>query len=148
MTGTLGRYFKANVRYGLFCIYPILLLLGFVIFAVLLAGVAAALLGVPSAPVTAPLIAVAVFALLMRLVAIHLDFALADWCFAADLVRDTAPGLDESSIGSPITSSSASGPDADEVVLSGVSLGAVMMAEAIDRAGREPDRLWFRRGRS
>ena len=54
--GTLARYFRANVRYGLFFIYPILLLLGFAILAVL-AGVGAALLGVPPPSVTAPLIA-------------------------------------------------------------------------------------------
>ena len=65
VTGTLRRYFKANVRYGLFFIYPILVLVGFLILGIL-AGVAAALLGIPAAAVTAPLLAILVFALLMR----------------------------------------------------------------------------------
>ena len=96
VTGTLRRYFKANVRYGLFFIYPILVLVGFLILGIL-AGVAAALLGIPAAPVTAPLLAILVFALLMRFLGgyFYLDFALADWAFAADLARDDVAGLDD-----------------------------------------------------
>jgi hypothetical protein len=147
--GTLTRYFRANVRYGLFFIYPILLLAGFLILGIL-AGVGAALLGVPAAPVTAPLIAIVVFAVLMRVLGgyFYLDFALADWAFAADLARDEVAGLDAILERFTEEVTAALGDhDADEVLLSSVSLGAVMMAETIDRVcGREPEvGLWFRR---
>ncbi|MBN9023383.1 MAG: hypothetical protein J0H08_15100, partial [Rhizobiales bacterium] len=46
--GTLARYFRANIRYGLFFLYPLLLLFGFVVLGVL-AGFAAAALGIPAA---------------------------------------------------------------------------------------------------
>jgi hypothetical protein len=147
--GTLARYFHANVRYGLFFIYPILLLAGFLVLAIL-AGVGSALLGIPAAAVTAPIIGIAVFAVLMRVLGgyFYLDFALADWAFAADLARDRIPDLD------PVierfteeVTAALRDRDADEVLLSSVSLGAVMMIEAIDRVcGREPDvGVWFRR---
>jgi hypothetical protein len=147
--GTLARYFRANVRYGLFFIYPILLLVGFLILGSL-AGVGAALLGIPAAPVTAPLVAIVVFAVLMRVLGgyFYLDFALADWAFAADLARDEVAGLDAvlERFTEEVTAALRD-HDADEVLLSSVSLGAVMMAEAIDRVcGREPEvGLWFRR---
>lgn len=149
VNGTLARYFRANVRYGLFFIYPILILVGFLILG-LAAGVGAALLGVPAAVVTAPLIAIVVFAVLMRVVGsyFYLDFALADWAFAADLARDRVAGLDAvlERFTEEITAAFRD-HGADEVLLSSVSLGAVMMAEAIDRVcGREPEvQLWFRR---
>ncbi len=149
LNGTLSRYFRANVRYGLFFIYPLLILVGFLILGVA-AGVAAALLGVPAAPVSAPLIGIAVFAVLMRVVGgyFYLDFALADWAFAADLARDAVRGLDAviERFTEEVTDALAD-RDADEVLLSSVSLGAVMMIEAIDRVcGREPDvGIWFRR---
>ncbi len=147
--GTLARYFRANVRYGLFFIYPILLLAGFLILGIL-AGVGAASLGIPAAPVTAPLVAIVVFAVLMRVLGgyFYLDFALADWAFAADLARDEVAGLDAilERFTEEVTAALRD-HDADEVLLSSVSLGAVMMAETIDRVcGREPDvALWFRR---
>jgi hypothetical protein len=142
VTGTLRRYFRANVRYGLFFIYPILVLVGCLILGGL-AGVAAALFGIPAAPVTAPLLAVVAFALLMRFLGgyFYLDFALADWAFAADLARDEVAGIDDvlERFTAEVTDA-LNDRDADEVLLSSVSLGAVMMAEAIDRfCGREPN---------
>ena len=102
------------------------------------------------APVSAPLIAIAVFAGLMRVLGgyFYLDFALADWAFAADLARDEVAGLDAilERFTEEVTAALRD-HDADEVLLSSVSLGAVMMAETIDRVcGREPEvGLWFRR---
>ncbi|HET7714343.1 MAG TPA: hypothetical protein VFK86_01840, partial [Bauldia sp.] len=142
VTGTLGRYFKANVRYGLFFIYPILVLVGFLMLGIF-AAIAAAAFGIPAAPVTAPLLGILVFAMLMRVLGgyFYLDFALADWAFAADLARDEVPGLDAvlDRFTAEVTDALRDA-DADEVLLSSVSLGAVMMAEAIDRVcSREPD---------
>jgi hypothetical protein len=135
-TGTLSRYFKANLRYGLFFIYPLLTLFGFLLLGIL-AGVLAAWLGVPYAWLSAPLIGIVVFALLMRLLGgyFFLDFALADWAFAADLARRKIPGLEV--ILARFTEKVVEAmrdAESDEVLLSGVSLGAVMMVEALTRA--------------
>ena len=96
------------------------------------------------AAATAPLAALVVFALLCRFLGsyFYLDFALADWAFAADLARRDVDGLEavlERFTGVVVGSVRES--DADEVRRLGVSLGAVMMAEAIGAGarGREPD---------
>ena len=141
-TGTIFRYFKANVRYGLFVVYPVLILLGVALLGVL-AAIAAARLGVPLAPVSAPLVGIAAFVVLLRLVGnyVYLDFALADWAFAADLARRDIPGLEETlSEFAGAVSRAMRDPEADEVLLSSVSLGAVMLVEALARAyAAEPD---------
>jgi hypothetical protein len=147
--GTLAAYFRANVRYGLFFLYPLLLLFGFLLLGVA-AGIVAAMLGIPWAAVTAPLVGIVVFVLLLRFLGayFYLDFALADWAFAADLSRDAIPGLE------PVLErftdevfAALRDPDADDVLLSSVSLGAVMLAEAIDRIyASEPEAdVYFRR---
>ncbi|MCB1494663.1 MAG: hypothetical protein KDJ86_02665 [Bauldia sp.] len=137
-TGTLRRYFKANIRYGLFFIYPLLTLAGFVLLGIG-AGVLAAWLGMPLGWLGATLVGLVVFGLLMRFLGgyFYLDFALADWACAADLARRDIPGM-EDLIGQFAASviEAIRDPEADEVLLSGVSLGAVMMVEAIARAYR------------
>jgi hypothetical protein len=137
--GTVARYFKANIRYGLFCIYPLLVLAGFLVLGTL-AGIAAAALGVPAPAAVAPLIGIAVFVLLMRFLGsyFYLDFALADWAFAADLARDDIPGMDAVLTRFRDEVAAVLGDrDTDEILLSGVSLGAVMLVEAIDRLMRQ-----------
>jgi hypothetical protein len=137
--GTIKRYFKANVRYGAFVIYPILALVGFALLAVI-ATLLAVTLGVPWPAVSAPAIALVALLLLMRFLgsALYLDFALADWSFAADLARREVKGLDPvlDSFTATVLTRIREG-DADEVIVSGVSLGAVMMAEALARALKE-----------
>ena len=136
VTGTIFRYFRANIRYGLFVIYPILILLGVALLGVL-AGIVAARLGIPLAAVTAPLLGLAVFAGLLKVVGdyVYLDFALSDWAFAADLARRDVEGLEETltqfagEVGRAMRDA-----EADEVLLSSVSLGAVMLVEALSRA--------------
>jgi hypothetical protein len=149
LNGTLAGYFRANIRYGLFFLYPLLLLAGFLLLGIG-AAIVAAVLGIPAAPVTAPLVGIVVFVLLLRFLGayFYLDFALADWAFAADLSRDAIPGLE------PVLErftdevfAALRDPDADDVLLSSVSLGAVMLAEAIDRVyASEPEAdVYFRR---
>ena len=141
-TGTIFRYFKANFRYGLFVIYPILTLLGIAALAVL-AGVLSAQAGVPFAPVLSPLVGIIAFAVLLRLLGsyFYLDFALADWAFAADLARRDVPGLEDTlKRFADVVSAAMRDPKADEVLLSSVSLGAVMMVETLARGyAAEPD---------
>lgn len=135
-TGTMRRYFRCNIRYGLFAVYPLLLLVGFLLIAVV-AALGAALLGIPYTAVTVPLIGVATFVLLMRFLGAYffLDFALADWAFAADLCRRDCPGLEAllDQFADEVVDALRD-HEVDEVLLSGVSLGAVMMVEALARA--------------
>ncbi len=146
-TGTIRRYFKAHVRYGLFVIYPFLVL-GLFAVAALILGLIAWAAGVPDAPVAVPAIVLVSFALMLRLLGglFYLDFALADWAFAADLARGEVKGFeavvarfaDEVRAGCADT-------EADEVLLSSISLGAVMFVEAIARALKDDPAL-FRSG--
>jgi hypothetical protein len=146
--GTIRRYFRAYVRYGLFVIYPFLVLGLFAVAAIVL-GAAAALLGIPAAPVTAPLAAIVAFILLMRFVGnfFYLDFALADWAFAADLARGAVKGFDgviESFAGE--VKAAVEDGEADEVLLSSISLGAVMLIEAIGRVLARDPQVFARNG--
>jgi hypothetical protein len=139
--GTIRRYFRANIRYGLFVIYPFLVLGGCALLAALVA-LAAVWAGAPVPALTAPLAGVVAFALAMRLIGplFYLDFALADWAFAADLARRDIAGLDtvlDRFAGEVLAA--AEDEEADEVLLSSISLGAVMMAETIVRVlGERP----------
>jgi hypothetical protein len=135
-TGTIGRYFRANVRYGLFVIYPLLTLVGFLLLAIGV-GVVVGLSAVPLAPVLGLVGGLATFLVLLRFLGsyFYLDFALADWAFAADLARRDIPGLEDclQRFAGEVREAMRD-PDADEVLLSGVSLGAVMLVEALARA--------------
>jgi hypothetical protein len=148
LTGTIRRYFRANIRYGLFVIYPFLVLGGCALLALLIA-LAAAYAGVAAPILTVPLIALIAFTLAMRFIGslFYLDFALADWAFAADLARREIAGLDaviDRFAGEVLAA--AEDQEADEVLLSSISLGAVMMAEAIVRAlARNPAMCWRNR---
>jgi len=139
--GTIRRYFRAYVRYGLFVIYPFLVLGLFAIGAIGL-GVLAAAFGIPAPAIAAPLIALVAFALLMRFVGnyFYIDFALADWAFAADLARGEVKGFEAvvAQFAAEVRDA-CEDQEADEILLSSISLGAVMMVEAIGRAlDRDP----------
>jgi hypothetical protein len=140
--GTIRRYFSANFRYGLFVIYPFLVAGLFVALAIV-AAIVAAIAGIPAAPVSAPLLGLVAFAGLMRLGGgfFYLDFALADWAFAADLSRRQVTGLDSVLDGfAGEVVKAARDNEADEVLLSSISLGAVMLVEALARGlALDPD---------
>ena len=132
-TGTLRRFFETSLRYGLFVIYPLFLLILFAGLSVAAGGLAAGL-RVPSPAISAPLIGVAVFFLLFRFLGplFHLEFALADWAFAADLANGRVDGL-EANLDrfTKVVLAAIREPGVDEVVLSGFSLGAVMLVEVL-----------------
>jgi hypothetical protein len=141
LSGTIGRYFAANARYGMFVLYPFFLFVGFAVASFYL-GRAIAGIDLRFASAIGILVGLAVFLVLLRWAGsfFHLYFALADWCFAADLVRGESVGLEEcldqfvDEVVARIN-----GDEYDEVILSGVSLGAVMMAETLARAlARDP----------
>jgi hypothetical protein len=146
--GTVRRYFRAYVRYGLFVIYPFLVL-GLFAVAAIVVGALAAILGIPAAWATAPLLAIIAFVLLMRFGGgfFYLDFALADWAFAADLARGEVKGFDEiiESFAGEVRAA-CDDTAADEVLLSSISLGAVMLIEAIGRVLQRDPALFARSG--
>jgi len=142
LNGTIWRYFVTNARYGLFVLYPFFLLIGFAALSVAI-GRAIASADLPYAAVFAVVIGAALFVALLRWAGdyFHLYFALADWSFAADMVRDAVPDLDKclEQFAEEIVARMGKA-QVDEVILSGVSLGAVMMVEALAKVlARDPD---------
>jgi len=135
-TGTAWRYFTVSWRYGLFFLYPVLLL-------ILFAGIAAALawqaMAHGLAGQFAAVLALGVFALLNvwpgRL--LMLQYMLDDWLFAQELVRHARPGLDArlESFARDIAERLRAG-GVDEIVFSGHSLGCALQADVLDRALR------------
>lgn len=138
MNGTVSRYFSGNWRYGLFVLYPFFMLIGFGLFAYF-AGKTVTGFELPLGFFWGAIAGLLIFAAALVWLGqyFQLYFALADWSFAADLVRDKAPGLSQcldqfaEEIVRRVRACAY-----DEVVLSGVSLGAVMMVEALARALR------------
>ena len=125
--GTLKRYMAAHWRYGLFAMWPLLLLGGAATGGV----VAGLLLGaLPGAGMAAGLTAVA-----CRYG--HIDLLLADWAFA----RDLAKGAHEARIARFADEViAARHAQVEEVVLVGHSLGAVFAVQALaESLRRDPD---------
>ena len=95
-TGTIRRYFRANIRYGFFVIYPFLVLGGFALMAAASRRGRGPCRHAGSRACRRRFSRSLAFAVLMRFGGsfFYLDFALADWAFAADLARRDIPGLD------------------------------------------------------
>jgi len=131
LNGTIGRFFRKARRYGLFSIYP---LVSLVLFLLLGWGVAASFYfsGVPEG--IAWLLGLVAFLALLYFLGhrIYLDFALDHWKFASDLAHRKVAGLDPlldrmaGELGEAIRDRSA-----DEVLVTGVSLGSVMAVETL-----------------
>lgn len=142
LTGTAFRYFRNNWRYGLFFAYPVVL----VAVAAVLAWAAASMpawFGLP-VPwyVQAPLAVLAFWGLVRwpgdRL---HLRYMLNDWTFAAGVARDLRPDY-RRRIETFVRAIevAAAGREADEILVVGHSLGAVLAIESLAGALRHrPD---------
>lgn len=135
-SGTAFRYFAVNWRYGLFFLYPILILL---VFAGLAAGVAwyATAWGLPV--LLTPVAALIVFALLTVWPGryVMLPYMLDDWLFAYELVHRSRTGLDERlDLFARDVAARLRAGEVDEIVLSGHSLGCALKVDVLDRALR------------
>ncbi len=134
--GTIFRYFAANARYGMFVLYPFLLLALFAVLA-FFAGRWIASTGFPLAALVGTLFGLGLFVTLLRWAGnyFHLYFALSDWRFAADVAQGKAPGFDDclDEFAGEVLAAVRQA-DYDEIILSGVSLGGVVMAETLARA--------------
>jgi len=132
--GALFGYFRTNWRYALFFLSP------FLVFAVLAGLAALAGAGIAHASgsaVLGALAALAALALLLRWPGqrLQLDLMFDDWVFARDYVRGRdavlEPRLDR--VARQITEA-ARRRDADEILIVGHSLGAVLAVDLLDRA--------------
>lgn len=135
-SGTAFRYFAVNWRYGLFFLYPILILLGFAAIGLTLAWHATSF-GLPVLLV--PVAALAVFAILNVWPGrfLMLPYMLDDWLFAYELVHRSRPGLDERlEVFARDVAARLRAGGVDEIVFSGHSLGCALKAEVLDRALR------------
>ena len=134
LSGTAFRYFRANFRYGLFYLYPLLqmavaLLAGWAVFAW---GSAAGVLR-PLAALAGLLATAALLWLGVR--RLHLALLLDDWAMAADLSR----GRNEAAQArvaafAALLPAQASAYPADEILLAVHSLGAAFAVPALARA--------------
>lgn len=135
-SGTAWRYFAVNWRYGLFFLYPILILTSFAAAGLALAWHATGY-GLP--PLLVPLAALAVFAGLIVWPGrfLMLPYMLDDWLFAYELVHRSRTGLDERlDVFAKDVAGQLRAGGVDEIVFAGHSLGCALKVEVLDRALR------------
>lgn len=131
--GALPRYFGANWRYALFFLYPFLVFAGLVGLSVLVAAPVTRLSGSLLAGIA---IGIALFALNWhwagRRMFLHLLFD--DWIFSRGYVRhgDPAVAAKLDRVARELVEAARGG--ADEVLVIGHSLGAVLAIDLLDRA--------------
>jgi hypothetical protein len=133
--GTLARYGRAHWRYLLFAALPVAMLAG-ALLAGLLAGLA---LGGGAGLAVG--IAVALGLVLLADRRAHLGHLFADWSFARDLAAGTRPEIAAriARFAEEIAAARRA-RDVEEVVLTGHSLGMVLLAQALAEAlARDPD---------
>lgn len=146
-TGTVFRYFKVSWRYGLFYLFPIVVLLAASALALLLGWLAAGLaagLGALAGTILGAAVALAVLTGLFFLAhrKLHLLTALDDWAMARDICRDRNEAirqrvrLQAEELASCLADG-ATRPET-ELVVATHSLGAVLAVMALDTAMRRP----------
>lgn len=139
--GALWAYLRTNWRYAGFFLYPYLLLAGFAGLAGLAGSLAARSAGSSLLGVAAALVC---FAALVRFMGrgFFLHHLLDDWIFARDYLRREDPVLGprlEAAAGR--LCAAARGGQADEILIIGHSLGAVLAIDLLDRALRQDPEL-------
>jgi len=139
VSGTVFRYFRANWRYGLFFLYPLLILAGFVALAVWSAVTAITFAGLHDALsfIAATILAFVIFALLVRFAGppLMLAYILDDWIFAHRLVRRARTGFSERlEIFAQDIAAKLRSQNVDEIIISGHSLGSAIKVAVVDRA--------------
>jgi hypothetical protein len=132
--GALWGYFRSNWRYALFFLYPYLLLAGLATVAALAGRHFAGALGSAVAGVA---VGAVIFAALLRWPGrrLYLPLMLDDWIFARAYVRGGHPVLEARlDHAANVIAAAARAGEADEIVIVGHSLGAVLAADLVDRA--------------
>ncbi|MCE7029504.1 hypothetical protein [Jiella avicenniae] len=147
-TGTVFRYFRVSWRYGLFYLFPIVLLLAAIALGLCLGWLAAVLaagLGAWPAALIGLVVAIAVLFGLLFLAngKLHLLTALDDWAMARDICRRRNAAIRErlrlqAEELARLLAGGATEPGT-EVVVAAHSLGAVLAVMALDAALSRPD---------
>ena len=143
LSGTIIGYLRTNWRYLLFYVYPIFLLCTFCATGFVVAWLVIAH-GILWPSALGPLLGVFCVALLVRWSGrrLHLYYALLDWRFAVSIVRRSRPEFEEKLDRFARTFAEiARASTADEIVIFGHSLGAVMMIQIMARALRHDPML-------
>lgn len=136
LTGTAFRYLLVNWRYGLFFFYPVILLLTFAVAAALAANWLVGV-GMPAPWLSAPLAAIAIFAILLFWPGrfLLLDYMMDDWIFGHEVVHRSRPGFDARLEGfSQELAKVLREGGYDEVVFAAHSLGCALKIAVVDRA--------------
>src|SRR4051812_45560770 len=142
VSGALVGYLRTNWRYAVFFLYPYLVLAGLVAAAVAV-FVVIARTGWPAAPAIGFVMAAALFFALLDALStrLHLDHLLDDWIFAHDYIHKRDPELERRlrAFSGALLDAARAG-DADELLVVGHSLGAVLAVAVLASAVREqPD---------
>ncbi|MBR0819871.1 hypothetical protein [Bradyrhizobium liaoningense] len=136
LTGTLWRYLLTNWRYALFFLYPLVMFGLLIAVAFLIAVVAFKITGsIPVATVGGFFGIVAVFAGPWRW--LHLGDLFDDWIFSREYIRYGNSEIEQrlDRLAAELVAA-ASGSAADEILVIGHSLGAVLAVDLLDRALR------------
>lgn len=136
LTGTAFRYLMVNWRYGLFFFYPVFLLLAFAAAGVFAANWLVGL-GMPWPWLSAPVAAIAVFAVLMVWPGrfLLLGYMMDDWIFGWEVVHRSRPGLEARMEGFAQELAKVLRQGGyDEILFAAHSLGCAIKIAVIDRA--------------
>jgi pimeloyl-ACP methyl ester carboxylesterase len=139
LTGSAARYFKANWQYGLFFLFPFVLLLGFLVVAMVIAYHLAGLLLSSYALQLALMVPLgaAIFLILLRWPGQRWSVlhGLDDWIFSWEYAHDRRPDV-EARVDRFAQALVARARDAavDEIVVLGHSMGSTLAVEVVARA--------------
>lgn len=139
--GALWGYLRTSWRYAGFFLYPYVLLAVFALASLLAAGLIARLEW-PGAWVLGAAAGVAFFLASLRWAAprLYLPLMLDDWSFAHTYIRGEETDLGERMERTARALATAARGDADEILILGHSLGAVLAVDMLERALRQdPD---------
>jgi hypothetical protein len=136
LTGTAVRYFVTAWRYGGFFVLPLIYILGMAWLSIAVTRNIDEHGNLPYFSLLAPLVVLAVFAVLRSTFGrmLYIRYALDDWYFARDLIHRARPKLEErlDRFARELVRV-ARETDADEIVIDGHSLGAPLSLVVVDR---------------
>ncbi|MBP0614680.1 hypothetical protein [Jiella mangrovi] len=151
LSGTVFRYFRVSWRYGLFYLFPVLLLVMAMLLSSLagwsvavIAGIFVAIIGETAPSVIGAATAVALVIGLPYIAnrRLHLLTALDDWAMARDICRDKNPAIKErirlQARELERMLSEAAATPGTELVVAAHSLGAILAVTALDEALSRP----------
>jgi hypothetical protein len=152
VSGAAFRYFRTSIRYGLFFLYPLVILAAIAAVSIFLPRLFA-LAGLPVPALLAVALSIVCFIGLLYLAGrlLMLDYMFDDWIFASEFVHRRRAGLDArfDRFARGIVAMSRD-RSFDEVIVSAHSLGGALIMDVFNRAlnldpelGRRGPRLWL-----